>query len=177
MLARFYIRRRPTGVFPRKRLRLRCATTASSTTELRKATIGRATGLSFSNYLSLSPSLLSSLPPSFLLSRVPTVPSFPLLRSLVRLLPSATQHRYPFSFTGMTRRDPTTRSSTIINAFVNVSLHRARRINDHLSSGRAPYADACVCVRCVLCMRRAHVSKTSVPLLVSRETGNAEERT
>lgn len=54
IFARSIYSRRLAGVFPRKRLRLRRATTVSSTTELQNAAIGRSATLSLSRNLSLS---------------------------------------------------------------------------------------------------------------------------
>lgn len=71
--------RRPPGVFPRKRLRLRCATTASSTTEPRKAAIGRARSLS--HYLPLSLFFPLYFPSSRSLSPLSVAPVVSLARS------------------------------------------------------------------------------------------------
>lgn len=123
-------------MFPRKRLRLRCASTASSTTEPRKAAIGRARSLSY-----------LPLPPLF--------PSpFPLSRSLAR------------SFTDRVRRSMSIflflhgniPKKFMTKSITHSSLHRARRLRRSrkaASRPRATWMRACTRVRALRSCTRA----------------------
>lgn len=119
--------------------------------------------LSFSNYLFLSPSPLT-------LSSPPTRRSCCLARSFAYRICHLTSISFFLhgNITTFTTRSDDPRS-TIIDAFANASLHRARRINDHLGSCCAPYMDAYMCACAALVRERAHVSRTNAPLLASRE--------